>query len=367
MATVNEDLQDATIRHQIFLTRVQNGVARRMLTLLNRSEDELVASIARLDPTSVAARFQRMRMERLLEDITDLTEQLRRQMGAELRGELEDVATAERAFQAEALARSGGRAVGNLIETRFEFLTPQRVRAAALARPFQSVHLKWATQSDHLRELMRRRGELVRGAIQQGFIQGETIGQIIRRVRGTRRLRFADGILNISRRATETMVRTAVNHTANAARQFLYEQNEDLVKGIRYLAILDSRTTPICRALDGNVYPIDSGPRPPQHPNCRSTTAPVMKSFRDIGLDVDDAPGIAGIADGKVAPYQSYNDWLRTQPKSFVEDVLGKTKAKLYLDGDLPLDRFVDRSGAELTIDELRTKEAAAFEAAGLA
>jgi hypothetical protein len=59
---------------------------------------------------------------------------------------------------------------------------------------------------------------------------------------------------------------------------------------------------------------------------------------------------------------KSYNEWLKTQPKSFVEDVLGKQKAKLYLDGGLPLDRFVDRAGNELTLEQLAKRESKLFD-----
>jgi hypothetical protein len=50
----------------------------------------------------------------------------------------------------------------------------------------------------------------------------------------------------------------------------------------------------------------------------------------------------------------------------FQEDVLGVTKAKLFRDGKLPLDRFVDRNGNELTLKDLAKKHADAFVAAGL-
>ena len=140
-----------------------------------------------------------------------------------------------------------------------------------------------------------------------------------------------------------------------------------MIKGVRWLAILDGRTSAICRGRDGKVFPVDSGPRPPAHPGCRSTTVAVLKSFREIGIDADDAPGISGVLDGKAAPFQTYNDWLRTQPKAFIEDVLGKTKAKLYLDGNLSLDKFVDiKGGRTFTLEDLAVREAEAFRKAGV-
>lgn len=123
----------------------------------------------------------------------------------------------------------------------------------------------------------------------------------------------------------------------------------------------------VCRARDGKVYPIDSGPRPPAHPNCRSTTVPVLKSWKEMGINLKEAPeGTRAALDGQEASSVTYEDWLRRQSKDFQEEVLGLKKARLFRDGNLKLDRFVDKKGAELTLDQLRTKEASAFSRAGL-
>jgi hypothetical protein len=45
---------------------------------------------------------------------------------------------------------------------------------------------------------------------------------------------------------------------------------------------------------------------------------------------------------------------------------MGVTKAKLFRDGGLELDKFVHRNGDELTLRELAQKHADAFRAAGL-
>ena len=71
---------------------------------------------------------------------------------------------------------------------------------------------------------------------------------------------------------------------------------------------------------------------------------------------------------GQVPAELSYQDWLRRQPETFVEDVLGPVKARLFIDGKVDLDRFVDlRTSKPFTLGELRRKEGAAFSAAGLA
>jgi len=71
---------------------------------------------------------------------------------------------------------------------------------------------------------------------------------------------------------------------------------------------------------------------------------------------------------GQVPAELDYGQWLRRQPETFIEDVLGPTKARLFIDGKVDLDRFVDlKTSRPFTLDDLRRKESAAFERAGLA
>lgn len=123
----------------------------------------------------------------------------------------------------------------------------------------------------------------------------------------------------------------------------------------------------VCRARDGKVYPLDSGPRPPAHPNCRSSTVPVLKSWKEMGINLKEAPeGTRSSMNGQVPADLTYQEWLKNQSADFQDDVLGVTKGKLFRNGGLSLDRFVDRAGKELTLDQLMKREAEAWQKAGL-
>ena len=75
---------------------------------------------------------------------------------------------------------------------------------------------------------------------------------------------------------SEPLLAPFVRHYADAqktriaavARQAVAEANGDIVAGVRMVATLDSRTSSVCRSLDGRVFPVDSGPRPPVPINC---------------------------------------------------------------------------------------------------
>ncbi|EDP61040.1 phage putative head morphogenesis protein, SPP1 gp7 [alpha proteobacterium BAL199] len=124
----------------------------------------------------------------------------------------------------------------------------------------------------------------------------------------------------------------------------------------------------------------DDGPRPPSHFNCRSTVVPIIKSWRELGFDRDEPPGpvrpflrskqrLRNVpkADrdalrGTVPGDMNYGDWLRKQPASFQDEVLGPTRAKLFRDGGLPIERFRDlKMTSDFNLDELRRREPEAW------
>jgi len=69
---------------------------------------------------------------------------------------------------------------------------------------------------------------------------------------------------------------------------------------------------------------------------------------------------------GTVPAKTTYQEWLKKQPVGFQDEVLGKTKGQLFRKGDVTLDRFVDKRGAELTLQQLAKTRPASFDAAGV-
>lgn len=353
MVTANENLLDETVAHSVGLQRLSNATVRKIIALINRTEAELIEKMKRYDN---GVTFTARRLEKLLEALRNINVEAYAAIRAELTNDIKNLAAYEGVFQATLLATT--------IPVQLDIVTPtaSQLYAAVNSRPFQGKLLKeWVSDLESAAQ------SRLRGAIRMGFTEGETIDQMVRRVRGTRALQFRDGITEISRRGAEALVRTAVNHTANTARNHVFEQNSDVIKGVQWVATLDGLTTVLCASRDGQVYPLNSGPRPPAHINCRSTTVAVLKSWKEMGIDLAEAPtGTRASMDGQVAATTTYDSWLRGRSVEFQEDILGVTKAKLFRQGGLTLDKFVDRNGAEYTLDELRKREAAAFAKAGL-
>ena len=110
-------------------------------------------------------------------------------------------------------------------------------------------------------------------------------------------------------------------------------------KRYRYVATLDSRTSPICRSLDGREFKYGKGPTPPQHFNCRSTTVPII-DYSGLGISrppqtelrrPNTAFGPSRARRGDTVPSnQTYGEWLDKQPKEVKADVLGASKVPYF-------------------------------------
>ena len=106
--------------------------------------------------------------------------------------------------------------------------------------------------------------------IRSGYMQGETLPEI-----GQKLPAFVNSRTKANNKA---LVRTVVNHVSNEVREASFLA-EDSVIGHEWVAKLDTRTSQICTDLDGTefIYGEDSPIlKPPAHPNCRSTIAPLF-------------------------------------------------------------------------------------------
>ncbi|KAA0970301.1 phage head morphogenesis protein [Aureimonas fodinaquatilis] len=349
---LNDEILDRIIAHQIWTQRYSTATVRKVIALLNRADKRIVDRLA----TQMLSELSVERSNKLLDAIRTIVAGAYGVAIEGLTSELSSFGAYETGFQNNLLRQA--------LPDTFETVRPSasQVVAATKARPFQGRLLReWG------KDLQDSAFKRVRDTIRMGMVEGRTTDQIVRDIRGTKARNYEDGILQRNRREMESVVRTAVNHTANVAREETYKANADIIKGVRWVATLDSRTTTICASRDGKVYPVDNGPRPPAHFGCRSTTAPVTKSWREMGFDVDDLPaGTRASMNGQAPADLTYNEWLRKQSVETQEEVLGVTKARLFRRGNMPIDRFVDKTGAEYTLDDLRQRDAAAFVRAGL-
>jgi SPP1 gp7 family putative phage head morphogenesis protein len=390
---INEEFFDALVRHQIGLLRVNGRIRKRIIELLDETEKDISRQIKiKLRGVSGLERPSSVnKLDALVAAIKRIRATAVRSSMSVLREELIEIAKHEPTFVADALsAISPTNAV-------LAIPTADALADIVRSRPFQGKVLR-----DWAKNIEAADIERISDQIKIGLVQGESSQAIARRVVGTVSLKGIDGVTEITRRNAAALSRTAVNAIANQARRDLFKANADLFEEEIYVATLDSRTTAICRSLDGERFPVGKGPIPPLHFNCRSlrvasldgeaigqrpakpsTQKQLLREFSDknnlgsISSRSKLPRGFKGKFDefarqrirettGQIDSKISYQQWLTRQSKEFQDDVLGKTKGKLFRDGGLTLDKFVNRKGDELTLAELARREKSAFKKAGL-
>ena len=126
----------------------------------------------------------------------------------------------------------------------------------------------------------------------------------------------------------ETMVRTNSTAAFNSGRKALFEDAREsgFLVGYQYSAILDARTTEVCRYLDGRIFSANQQDElnrllPPRHHNCRSIISPIPRTDMTpaevaanaiTDAEVERAVGLsgAGFASGHGA--RAYAEALKT-------------------------------------------------------
>lgn len=382
--TVNEQLLDALIRHQTYLLRYSAGLRNRMLSILGATEEDMMMRIRDKlrNSKGLTTPVEVRRMQALLEAIEKIRGSAWKDANTLLINEMGELGYQE-PIHVQNLLNTVSPV---LIET---VLPPARqMRAIVNSRPFEGALLRDWAEGLKMEDLRR-----IKGQIQVGMLAGEGSDVIARRVAT---------VLNTTVNQVQAISRTAVQHIANNARNDFMAENIDVITSELFVATLDSRTTPVCRANDGKTFPVGKGPRPPLHIACRSlrvaafdgevlgkrpakasTEKQLLREYtsanelQKVSSRSDLPRGTRGDYDawarkrireltGQVPRSESYQTWLMKQTNSFQEDVLGVTKAKLFRDGGLKLDKFVAADGTELTLEQLARKHAQAFRAAGL-
>ncbi len=383
---------DSLIRHQVFTIRMSGSIRNEIIKILNATEKEIAMLIRdRLQANRDDVPRRLLRSKRLIADIRDIRQKAWREI------ERLWINTYQKFTQGEI----------RFLQGAFEASVPVIVATAGVAIATTNAIVKnhvfegrtisgWATNA---RQADIRR---IDAQIKIGIAQGEASGNIARRVVGSARLRGRDGATQIARRNAETITRTATTAFGSASEQAFLAENERFFNKEIFVAILDSGTTPICRATDGTIYSIGEGLFPPLHHSCRSIRIPVIAesvigsrpfkatSERILVRDYARENNLGRISSranlprghkgrfdrfariqgrkfiGTVPGKVNYNDWLTRQSKVFQDDVLGKTRAILFREGGLTLDRFVSRTGDNIPLWALARSDAAAFRAAGL-
>ena len=134
---------------------------------------------------------------------------------------------------------------------------------------------KWS--GDHYSKRIWKNNKLLEKELRQVLTTAAMTGESIYKT--SRRLNAA---FNTAAYNTQRIVRTETTYACNQAELQSYAALE--IERYEYYATLDTRTSPQCRQLDGQVFPTSEAQAgknlPPMHPNCRSTTVPYFENGR---------------------------------------------------------------------------------------
>jgi SPP1 gp7 family putative phage head morphogenesis protein len=375
-ATANSQLVDSAVYHGLSLERVASGTKQKIAKLLGDAQQEITAKLEGGNLTD----WQAKKAQDFLTWSNKTIANTYNQIDDTVQADLDGIKKAEIQKQ----INSVNEAVGMEISPA---MSAHQITAIATA---DEQLVNGALMSDWWDKQAANLQHNVLTTVQGGMVQGKSTQEI------AKALKDAMGEDSVTQAQANALVRTAVATVQSAAQQKYYAENDDIIKGIRWVSTLDDRTTPQCMALDGLSWKMNAKGDgmdpvgheiewpgyPPIHWNCRSTTVPVLKSWQELSkvqlphLDdqtvheaFDEALANQGFSDDEIANIQmnqqasmdgqvpdamTYDEWLQSKDEATQKSILGPAKWQLWQDGKVSLMDMVKKDTLEpLTVDEL--------------
>lgn len=340
MNTADSAIADQIITNSINLFRLTAGEQRKAIRLIEQMKKELIGKLANDNLTE----FGKARIKKLLSETTVIIRDYYIDINSGIDESLASLANYEAGMTAKAMVAVSIDAAmpsSNAIQSIISDLLIQ----GAPSKDW------WAAQSANTAFKFANE-------VRQGLAQNETNAQIIKRI---------GPIMDTSKRGAAALVHTSVQTVANNSRLATFRANADVLKGVEQLSTLDGHTTDICIAYSGAQWDLDGMPLngttltfnggPPRHWNCRSVLVPITKSFRELGLNIDEIPaGQRASDEGPISANITFDKFLDGKTKTFQDDLLGKGRADLWRSGKITLRDLVNQQGRPLTLEQLKAK-----------
>lgn len=176
------------------------------------------------------------------------------------------------------------------------------------------------------------------------------------------------GILKVSAANARALVHSSVQAVANAARLASFQQNADLIECLVWLSTLDSHTCLLCAMRDLHEYSLH-GQEPINHTHewaggpgaihfsCRCVLSTRTKSFKDLGIELDEPGESTRPSDGgAVSSKMNFASFLASKDKAWRAEYLGMGRAEMYEASKITLNDLMNLKGRKLTLEELQAK-----------
>lgn len=222
----------------------------------------------------------------------------------------------------------------NVFEDEFEELKKEMTSLSETSNAFWKIF--FAAAGIDVVFLTRRDLERIS---QYGIYNGNTVRQSFEKLKTQDTDRIFDTLSNaLQKGKTLDEAWEEVKAALTDTRRFVKSEIDSIVNGVandvsiafamknghklKYSAVMDKTTCQRCRTLDGKVFKADSPELPvlPQHYNCRCQLIPV--------------------ADGKEIDSASFQQYLKSLPKTRQKERLGNNKYTAWVRGDYMLKKY---------------------------
>jgi SPP1 gp7 family putative phage head morphogenesis protein len=361
-----------THRLQGLVNAIGDDITESMTRALEHVEGTIVTLAAKSEKTESLTRKKKY-LEKQRGDIETVLHELYRDLGKEITEK-----SIETAIETPGIIKS---MIVKSIPARIDMaLGVPHITKERVLLWFESYQVEGLFFNQWLSKLEKGAVERIMKETQQSMILSEPVQETAKRVQNA---------LSVGRKTAQGMVHNAIYGAHNWAERAFYLENEERLQGLRFVAELDRRTTPLCRTLDGQVFPVQEAPQPPLHWLCRSMLLPVFYNITVNGKEMSLDEYIFGDKNRRIAridtrsrwinhrdgtrskTYQdlrvqfpksdvTYNDWLQSLATStnredvaFAREVLGPARFKLVSEGKLKMESLYYH-GKLRTIEELK-------------
>lgn len=339
----SDSLLDLTTIRQLLMQRIMSGENAR----INKEYDAIAADLEKQLRGPELTEYKGKRLAQAIEELKARVSIPQPAIG--------DLAATEAGYTVQSMAQVGINAV----------LPPEDV----ISRVAKNSLIQGATIGQWWGKLNDTTQFDLERIIRNGVLLGQTNREIAKAIVGAGTDKGPEA-LSKARRDAMAITRTAVQTISNEARLATYDSNADIIKAIQWVSTLDGRTSDICIARSGKTWSfpdykpighnIPWGGGPPAHWSCRSTTIPVTKTFDELdgtsAVNPDVPISTRSSMDGQVAADLSFDQFLRSKPESFADEMLGKGKAQLWRDGKITLSELLSAKGTPLTLAQLKER-----------
>lgn len=292
----NDQLQDEQLIIAVLALADAEALGFELIDLLNDTEPE-IAELIRKTKTGLASRADYRKLGRLLRDIRQARGRAWRRIRNETERRMNELAREQPIKLRDAIREVLDRTnVGAAMPTE-----------GVLKSIIDTGKVEGRTIAEWLDKQQKDDEARITNQVIFGLHSMESPNRIVQRVFGTADVLGANGATEEARRRLFEITVLSGLFVAGQAKAAFVAANEGLVDREKYVAVLDSHTTKICRSLNGKIFRIGEGPYPPIHFWCRST-----RIFLFPGEDP-----------GKLTDFDS---WLAGQPQD-VQAMMRRARA----------------------------------------